>query len=130
MTEGLVFGNDFVERLAAVGQHFGDMLTIVIAGIVESGERGGGDGGTRCSHLFAAVADASIAGIFAVVDIFLCAVDHFGSNGNPGVAAASEPLNLSDGRGAFIVVIAIASADVAPTAGGCLSFATKFDRLL
>lgn len=37
MAEGLVFGCDFMQGLAAVGEHFWDMLTVVVARIIESG---------------------------------------------------------------------------------------------
>jgi len=130
MSEGLIFSHDIVQGFAAVGKHFGDMLTVVIAGVVECGQGSGGDGGPRRSHLFAAVADTTIAGIFAIVDIFLCAFNDLCSDRNTGVAAPAESLDLGDGGRAFIVVIAIFSADIAPASRGRLSFTAEVDCFL
>ena len=42
VTKSLVFGHNFMKCFAAVGKHFGNMLAIVVAGVIESGESSGG----------------------------------------------------------------------------------------
>jgi hypothetical protein len=77
----------------------------------------------------ARVADASVW-VLTGVDVPLGRFDDFTWDGDPCVATASQPLDLRDGRRAFVVVLAILGADVAPAAGWSLRFTTECDRTI
>ena len=85
--------------------------------------------GRRAAAVARAVGDAAV-GILAVVDVFLGVVDDFAGHDDAGVAAAAEALHLRDRGGAFVEVVAVLGADVAPAAAGRLGLAAEVAGLL
>ena len=104
------------------------MFAVVITRVVERGEGGCGDRRSTASFLTTAVADPAI-GILAFVNVFLGTFDHFDADGDSRVAAASQSLDLSDRRRAFVKVVSVSRRNVSPTSGGRLGISTEFDGL-
>ena len=114
MAEALV--RDVVEVLLAVVQQLGDVLAVVVAGVEQAGDGGGGDGRAAAAALGIVLHAAVGAGAF--LDVVDGLVDDFLGHGNAGVAAAAQPLHLGDRGRAFVEAAAVLGADVAPAAAG------------
>ena len=100
---------------SAVVQQLGDVLVVVVAGVEQAGDGRGRDRRPAAAPL-GTVLHAAV-GQRAFADVVDGLVDDFLGHGNAGVAAAAQPLHLGDGGRAFVEIVAVLGADVAPAAG-------------
>ena len=70
------------------------MFAVVGTRVVQSCERGRGDGGSRRAAVARAIRNAAV-GILATVDVLLCVLNDFERDGDAGISASTQPLNLS-----------------------------------
>ncbi len=127
-----------VPRFCAVLQHLLHgvnlvliaVLGVILAGVKQTGDGGGRDGGTRASAARGVAIGHAAVRSGAGANIFHGLFNDLFGHGNSGVAAAPQSLDLGDRGRAFIEVAAVFRADIAPAAGRGLGLAGELDGIV
>ena len=118
---------DVPEVLFGILKHSGHVRVVFLSSVEKAGNGGCRDGWPT-STPFGTVLHTAV-GHRARVNVADGFIDNFSRHRNASIAAASQPLHLSDGGGTFVEVVAVLRADIPPTAVCSLRPARKLDRL-